>query len=272
VIAATSVAILMALLSTVSSFPSDSVFTWDEWRSVFVGQLLAFLVSSVVFVSLALFATRYLSQGRMATIVTAIAALGLGLFLAGSGNLLLAPTTCAAAVVMGLVALGVRRLRGGGEAGTVERLLRVSAIGLLPGALATQLPFASIEAVANLSVLLLGFLLGATVLGLIPLAMAGFVAMRRSVEWFIAIRYLVAQRRQVFISAITAICVGGIAAGVWLIIVVLSVMNGFEQTWRDEILGNRAHFTVHSSFGPFVDEKEILSIVESVPGVEAASP
>jgi lipoprotein-releasing system permease protein len=60
--------------------------------------------------------------------------------------------------------------------------------------------------------------------------------------------------------------------GVWLIIVVLSVMNGFEQTWRDEILGNRAHFTVHSSFGPFVDHEEILDVVVSISGVEAASP
>ena len=41
-----------------------------------------------------------------------------------------------------------------------------------------------------------------------------------AVEWFIAVRYLVAKRRQVFISAITAICVVGIAAGVWLIITV----------------------------------------------------
>jgi len=114
--------------------------------------------------------------------------------------------------------------------------------------------------------------LGFVVFGLIPLAVAGFLSMRKSVEWFIAIRYLFARRRQVFISAITAICVGGIAAGVWLIVVVLSVMNGFEQTWRDEILGNRAHFTVHSSFGPFGDHEEILDIVVQIPGVEAASP
>jgi lipoprotein-releasing system permease protein len=39
-------------------------------------------------------------------------------------------------------------------------------------------------------------------------------------EWFIAVRYLLAKRRQTFISIITGICVVGIAAGVWLIIVV----------------------------------------------------
>ena len=75
----------------------------------------------------------------------------------------------------------------------------------------------------------------AVLLGLLPLAAAGLLDMRHSLEWFIAVRYLVAKRRQVFISAITAICVVGIAAGVWLIIVVLSVMNGFEKTWRDEM-------------------------------------
>ena len=54
--------------------------------------------------------------------------------------------------------------------------------------------------------------------------------------------------------------------------IVKKSMNGFEQTWRDEILGNRAHFTVHSSFGPFPDHEELLEIVESIDGVEAASP
>ncbi|MFT5695158.1 MAG: lipoprotein-releasing system permease protein, partial [Myxococcota bacterium] len=108
-------------------------------------------------------------------------------------------------------------------------------------------------------------------LGLLPLAAAGLVEMRRSVEWFIALRYLVAKRRQVFISAISAICVGGIAAGVCLIIVVLSVMNGFEATWRDEILGNRAHFTVHSGVGEISGYEEVLEVVRGVPGVTGAS-
>jgi lipoprotein-releasing system permease protein len=118
----------------------------------------------------------------------------------------------------------------------------------------------------------LGVFFAVVIFGLLPLAAAGLVEMRRSVEWFIAARYLVAKRRQVFISAITAICVGGIAAGVWLIIIVLSVMNGFEATWRNEILGNRAHFTVHSSFGPFPEYERVLEEVRSVPEVVAASP
>ena len=113
---------------------------------------------------------------------------------------------------------------------------------------------------------------GAVLLGLVPLAIAGLIDMRGSAEWFIAIRYLVARRRQVFISAITAICILGIAAGVWLIVVVLSVMNGFEQTWREEILGNRAHLVVESEAGPFADYMETLERIRRVPGVVAVSP
>jgi lipoprotein-releasing system permease protein len=101
---------------------------------------------------------------------------------------------------------------------------------------------------------------------------AGFWAMRGRAEWFIAARYMVAKRRQVFISAITGICVVGIAAGVWLIIVVLSVMNGFEQTWRDEILGDRAHFVVLPTTGVIQDWPDVLERTRRVPGVVAASP
>ena len=110
------------------------------------------------------------------------------------------------------------------------------------------------------------------VLGLVPLAAAGLVEMRHSVEWFVALRYLVAQRRQVYISAITVLCIGGIAAGVWLIVTVLSVMNGFERAWREQIVGDLAHFTVHSGFGRISDYEPILEMVRETPGVEAASP
>ena len=102
--------------------------------------------------------------------------------------------------------------------------------------------------------------------------MAGLVDLRGKAEWFIAVRYLVARRRQVFISAITGICVVGIAAGVWLILVVLSVMNGFEETWREEILGHRAHFVVHADEQPIPDYVDLVEEVASVPGVIAVSP
>ncbi len=119
---------------------------------------------------------------------------------------------------------------------------------------------------------LLAGLGGVVLVGLVPLAAAGLVDCYGSVDWFIAVRYLVAKRRQTFISIITGICVAGIAAGVWLIIVVLSVMNGFERTWREEIIGNRAHFTVHSGAGPFSDYQRVRDAVMQAPEVVAASP
>jgi lipoprotein-releasing system permease protein len=64
----------------------------------------------------------------------------------------------------------------------------------------------------------------------------------------------------------------GVAAGVWLIITVLSVMNGFERTWREEIIGNRAHFTVHSPLGPFEDYGEVVRSIIADDEVLGASP
>src|SRR5262249_58746086 len=69
------------------------------------------------------------------------------------------------------------------------------------------------------------------ILGLLPRAAAGFVDARDTAEWFIARRYLFAKRRQTFISVITGICVAGVAAGVWLIITLLSVVYGFQRGW-----------------------------------------
>ena len=271
-IAGMAVSIFLALMATMQLIPSDSVFTWSEWRNTFVEQLGIAFAFCAFFLVLVRVATRFMSQHVLTILATGVAALGVGLALAGTGNAMLAPSTLGATLAIVGLFWGIRRLKASAEAATVERLLWISAAGLAPGTIATMLSPESREFGVAISSLLLTALAGIIVLGLIPLAIAGFVAMRKSVEWFIAIRYLFAQRRQVFISAITAICVGGIAVGVWLIIVVLSVMNGFEQTWRNEILGNRAHFTVHSSFGPFVDHEELVEIVESISGVEAASP
>jgi lipoprotein-releasing system permease protein len=175
-----------------------------------------------------------------------------------------------ALLVVGLTWLGIRRLRS-------RTLARVglAAVGLgLPLVIAASVAPTSLVARTGglLGAALLAFLGAAILLGVVPLAIAGFLDVRGSTEWFIAVRYLFAKRRQTFISIITAICVGGVAAGVWLIITVLSVMNGFERTWRDEIIGNRAHFTVHNRFGPFENYEEVLTKVLAIRGVVAASP
>ena len=144
---------------------------------------------------------------------------------------------------------------------------------LLPGmaGLAVRLLGDAAGDVAPLQAAIGGVALG-ILLGLLPLSVAGLIEMRSRVEWFIATRYLVAERKQVFISAITLICVGAVASGVWLIITVLSVMNGFERTWRDEIVGNYAHFLVRSYYGEVLEPAATVAKIESVRGVVAASP
>jgi lipoprotein-releasing system permease protein len=266
------VSLCLAVLSTVALIPADSVFTWEQWRDTLFRQFGQTLLVSAIFMSIVNLALRRLSQGDVARIGTFLTALGVGLGLAATGSSSIAPSTFAVSISLGAMFWAYRFLRKTGEPMTIEWLFRLAALGLAPGALLALFAPGYQAATAGVSALLIAVLLGSVALGLIPLAIAGFIQLRKSVEWFIAIRYLVARRRQIFISAISAICVSGIAAGVWLIIVVLSVMNGFEQTWRDEILGNRAHFTVHNSFGPFVDHEEILEMVEAIPQVEAASP
>ena len=151
-------------------------------------------------------------------------------------------------------------------------MLRALAASLAAGVVvAAALPDPGTH-VAAAGALLLGAIALVVLIGLLPCAAAGILDTRLSAEWFIALRYLLAKRRQTFISVITGICVVGIAAGVWLIITVLSVMNGFERVWRDEIIGNRAHFTVHSSLGPIEGYPDVLAAVTATPGVSAASP
>ena len=58
-----------------------------------------------------------------------------------------------------------------------------------------------------------------------------------SYELFISLRYLRARRKQVFVSIITFISIAGIFLGVAALIIVLAVMNGFENDLRNKILG-----------------------------------
>ncbi len=271
-ISAVLVVLILSLMATVENFPADANYRWDEWLDGFLGNLGVVSVSTVFFLLLAWIMIRFLSQAAMSRLATGVAAVGVGIAMASSGPPLLAAAAFGAAGIAAALCWLIRRWRRRGTASTLEHLLWLASAGLFTGVLVLFLPESTMQASGALSALILSLVTGTIILGLIPLAIAGFLSMRGSVEWFIALRYLVAKRRQVFISAITAICVVGIAAGVWLIIVVLSVMNGFEQTWRDEILGNRAHFTVHSSFGPFLDHADVLAAVVGTPGVEAASP
>jgi len=94
-----------------------------------------------------------------------------------------------------------------------------------------------------------------------------------SYEFFISRRYLSAKRKQAFVSVITFISIFGIFLGVAALIIVLAVMNGFEEDLRTKILGIRSHIELTSGMNtPLSDYQSVQKKVNSVKGVVASTP
>ncbi len=91
-------------------------------------------------------------------------------------------------------------------------------------------------------------------------------------EFFISIRYLLAKRRQNFVSLISFISIAGVAVGVTALIVVLAVMNGFQNDLRNRILGVTAHVNITSYAGSISGYKEVMRKVDTQQGVVESTP
>ena len=91
-------------------------------------------------------------------------------------------------------------------------------------------------------------------------------------ELFVGLRYLRAKRRTGFVSFITLISLLGIALGVAALIVILSVMNGFEGELRNRLLSMSAHGSVTGVAGVTENWRALRAEVEAEPGVAAAAP
>ena len=96
--------------------------------------------------------------------------------------------------------------------------------------------------------------------------------MIKPVELFVGLRYLKAKRRTRFVSFITLISLLGVALGVAALIVILSVMNGFEGELRNRLLSMSSHGHVTGTDGVTEGWRELAAEVESLPGVAAAAP
>jgi len=96
--------------------------------------------------------------------------------------------------------------------------------------------------------------------------------LRVPVEFYIAKKYLLAKRKQTFISIITFISVAGVTVGVMALIIVLAVMSGFERELKERILGATAHAHVTSIQGSIEKPYVVAEKVRKVEGVAAASP
>jgi lipoprotein-releasing system permease protein len=95
--------------------------------------------------------------------------------------------------------------------------------------------------------------------------------MFRPLPFFIGLRYTRAKRRNHFISFISLISMLGLTLGVMVMILVLSVMNGFDRELRTRILGMVPHATING-YQPIEDWQGLASRVVQHPRVEAAAP
>jgi lipoprotein-releasing system permease protein len=87
----------------------------------------------------------------------------------------------------------------------------------------------------------------------------------------IALRYLLARRRQSFISVISLISTLGVAVGVMALVVALALMTGLQGELRDRILGSSAHVYVWKQ-GGIADYQAEAEMLRTMPHVIGAAP
>ncbi len=91
-------------------------------------------------------------------------------------------------------------------------------------------------------------------------------------ELLIGLRYTHAKRRNHFISFISIVSMAGIALGVTALIVVLSVMNGFQEELRARILGVAAHLEISGPGDRLADWPGVLAQAQQNKEVAAGAP
>jgi lipoprotein-releasing system permease protein len=94
--------------------------------------------------------------------------------------------------------------------------------------------------------------------------------MKTPFSLFLALRYL--QPKRTFVSVITLISVLGVTLGITVLILVISVMTGFERELRTKVLGFDAHITVRNQFGVLTDWQPLLKEIRATPNIVAAAP
>src|SRR3954470_10120323 len=90
-------------------------------------------------------------------------------------------------------------------------------------------------------------------------------------ELHIATRYLLAKRKQAFISVISLISTLGVTVGVMAVIIALAIMTGLQQELRDRIVGSSPHIYVFNSDG-ITDVRAEIEKLKAVPHVTGAAP
>jgi lipoprotein-releasing system permease protein len=94
-----------------------------------------------------------------------------------------------------------------------------------------------------------------------------------SLEFDIAKRYMSSRHRYGIVSVITFISIGGVIIGTAALVVVLSVMNGFESEVRSRIVGTGSDIMISHIAGDGIEDwQELMEKIKGVEGVTAVSP
>jgi lipoprotein-releasing system permease protein len=96
--------------------------------------------------------------------------------------------------------------------------------------------------------------------------------MKHPYQVFIALRYLKSRKKHKGVSVNTAISIGGVAVGVMALLVVLSVMTGFQQDLQKKILGANAHVIIRNYQGSLPDYKSLTEKVKDEKHIVASAP
>ncbi|GAA0280220.1 lipoprotein-releasing ABC transporter permease subunit [Alteraurantiacibacter aestuarii] len=91
-------------------------------------------------------------------------------------------------------------------------------------------------------------------------------------EWTIAKRYMLPGRGEAVIALVASISIGVVMLSVAMLVIVMSVMNGFRAELLERITGLNGHAIVQPYGGRMEDWEEILAQVRATPGVTRASP
>src|SRR5512139_4311761 len=89
-------------------------------------------------------------------------------------------------------------------------------------------------------------------------------------ELLLALRYL--RPKRTFVSVITLISVLGVTLGVAVLIIVISVMSGFDRQLRDKILGFNAHLRIFPSSGVMTNYPAVMQAVAANHHVKGVAP
>lgn len=93
-----------------------------------------------------------------------------------------------------------------------------------------------------------------------------------SYEWMISFRYMIPNKKHMFTSVVSIISLIGIMLGVFALVVVMAVMNGFRTELLNRILGMNGHLIVQTTDSSFSDYNTFISYLESIDGVNSALP